>query len=378
MLYNAGDVPASTGTVAIEGGVITEVPPLELAATNLLLQSSAFGVTWTTSGAIVIAPNSTIGPRGATDADTLNDNGATTGEVLQDVVIANDAIARTFSVYLLAGTSTQTRVGLRLTGGTALDANVDVNPANGTILVASANVLTSAVEVLSIGGAAWIRVSVAVTNNASGNINAQPYIQPASLSAATQGTVIAWGAQLETGSHLSTTAPAPTTQIPTTTAQVTRLAGLIPGYLVDGSSFGLSGSSVAQTQAGTSTTVAVTPASLKGAVGFSNLFTSTAQTITSAGALTIAHGLPNAPANVALRLNCTTAELGFNAGDVLWHRHGITDTNVSRGVNVRADATNLYIRFGSFENAFAILNDTTGVASSLTNANWTITFLALG
>jgi len=231
MIYNQGNPPTGTGTIAIEGGVISQVPPLELAATNALLQSADFTTTWAAGGGGTVTPNTTASPRGVVEADTLNDAVGTLAEFTQAVVIANDAVTRTFSVYLLASTSAQSRVGVRLTGGVAKDASIEVNPASGAVISSSADVAASSVEALSIGGASWIRVAVAVANNGSGNVTATPYIQPASLSAATQGNVIAWGAQLEVGSPSSLAQPTPTSQIPTLTAQVTRAAGAIPTWL---------------------------------------------------------------------------------------------------------------------------------------------------
>jgi len=228
MLYSAGSGVTSTGTVATKGGVITQVPPFELASTNLLLQSADFATTWAVAGGLTVTSNSTASPRGVVEADTLVDAAGTMGSVFQNVVVPNDALTRTFSAYFLAGTSTQAQIGVLLTGGVGKSALLDFNPASGAIISLSADVAASLVEAVSIGGVTWFRVSVAVANNGSGNVTAICGITPASLSAATQGTVIVWGAQLETGSSLSTSQPAPTTQIPTLAAQVTRAAGLIP------------------------------------------------------------------------------------------------------------------------------------------------------
>ncbi|MDW8259018.1 MAG: hypothetical protein RML32_06210 [Gammaproteobacteria bacterium] len=236
MLYNPGASTVSGGQTAVKGGVITQVSPFELEATNLCLQSSAFDQSpWQSSGSIAVTANTTLGPRGATDADTLNDNGGTAGERFQDITIPNDSLKRTFSVYLSAGTSTQSRVGVRLLGGSATkNAYVDVNPANGSAIFTSDDLAESPViESVKIAGLTYYRVGVPVQNNSSGNTTARVYIQPASESPSAQGSVIAWGAQFELGSPASPSNPAPSTQIPTGASAVSRIAGKIAQWLLD-------------------------------------------------------------------------------------------------------------------------------------------------
>lgn len=108
---------------------------------------------------------------------------------------------------------------------------------------------------------------------------------------------------------------------------------------------------------------------------FSKSFTSADQTITSAGALTIAHGLGTVPLIVQARLVCQTSENGYTAADVL-----VVDvTNalaLNRGVSVVVDSTNLNVRYGSDAAAFSVLNKTTGTAATITNANWKLRLLA--
>ena len=109
---------------------------------------------------------------------------------------------------------------------------------------------------------------------------------------------------------------------------------------------------------------------------FTNSFASSAQTITSAGALTIAHSLGATPILIVMELVCQTGEAGYTAGDVLITYDTGQDSAANRGVSVVPDATNLNIRFGSQGAVFVVPNKGTGVKTALTNANWQIVFRA--
>lgn len=109
-------------------------------------------------------------------------------------------------------------------------------------------------------------------------------------------------------------------------------------------------------------------------VVFTLSYTSSDQTITTAGALTLAHGLGVAPKLVVYDLVCQTNEAGFTAGQVLPNAdfsHNMGGT-VDRGLIAIMDATNITIRFGALTNVFTALHATTGVATVLTNANWKV------
>lgn len=110
---------------------------------------------------------------------------------------------------------------------------------------------------------------------------------------------------------------------------------------------------------------------------FTESFVSADQTITSAGALTLAHGLSSSPKLVQLRLKCTSAENGYSLNDEVIHDGLTSQSNaVSRGATCVVDATNLNIRFASNANAFEILHKTTGARAALTNASWSAIFYA--
>ena len=101
---------------------------------------------------------------------------------------------------------------------------------------------------------------------------------------------------------------------------------------------------------------------------------SAAQTVTTAGSLTLAHGLGEAPKLIMVFLTCLTAEAGYAVGDIFLMNPQLTGG--SAGITCMFDATNLTVRFA---NVTAVLNahhKTTGTNTVLTNANWSITFRA--
>lgn len=102
-------------------------------------------------------------------------------------------------------------------------------------------------------------------------------------------------------------------------------------------------------------------------------FLSAGQTITSGGALTLAHGLGSAPRLVQAYLKCTTTDQGYSVGDEVFVSGGqdAYGSTVSVGVSIVPDATNLNIRFGSNGGgAFAVLNKSTGTLGAITNGSW--------
>jgi hypothetical protein len=98
-----------------------------------------------------------------------------------------------------------------------------------------------------------------------------------------------------------------------------------------------------------------------------NTFVSADQTITLAGALTLAHGLGAAPRMTFVSLVCQTAELGYSVGDVV-QQEGDAASCVP-------NATNLNIRYKNL--ALGVIHKTTGVLTSATAANWKARFIAI-
>lgn len=111
----------------------------------------------------------------------------------------------------------------------------------------------------------------------------------------------------------------------------------------------------------------------------SRYFESTEQTITSAGTLTIAHGLGVEPKTVTLVGVCKVADSGYAVNDVLFMPNSISSSAADNfGAAVTVDATNIYVRYGAATTVFNTLNKGTGTGANLTNTSWRIKFRAMG
>lgn len=104
----------------------------------------------------------------------------------------------------------------------------------------------------------------------------------------------------------------------------------------------------------------------------SESFTSSEQTITAAGPLTLAHGLASTPYLIMPYIICKTSEFGYSIGDeVLINPAGNDPASASsRGLSVVPDGTNVNIRYGVHPSVIGILDKTTGSSTSITPANW--------
>lgn len=106
---------------------------------------------------------------------------------------------------------------------------------------------------------------------------------------------------------------------------------------------------------------------------------SAAQTITSAGLLTLAHNFGERPKVVSAELHCTVADAGYAVGDVIAIG---ADSNVALvgsdvGHSIIAGTANLYVRFGASATVYRALHKTTGATTALTNSSWQVRFRAL-
>jgi hypothetical protein len=115
------------------------------------------------------------------------------------------------------------------------------------------------------------------------------------------------------------------------------------------------------------------------ATKFTKNFQSAQQTISNAGALTVPHGLGVKPSLVRAILVCTTADGGYSVGDE--YDLGVAQswdagTAQQKGMGMWSDATNIYSIFANIANPFSIFAKTTGVPTTLTNANWRLIFRA--
>ncbi|MER9815117.1 hypothetical protein [Mesorhizobium sp. M0129] len=100
-------------------------------------------------------------------------------------------------------------------------------------------------------------------------------------------------------------------------------------------------------------------------------FESAQQSITVAGALTLAHGLGIKPKLYLAYLQCTTAEGGYVVGDeVMPSPNNIDSGSGGTGVTIVPDTTNLTIRYDNNTWVFSIGHKTTGANFRITPANW--------
>jgi hypothetical protein len=100
-------------------------------------------------------------------------------------------------------------------------------------------------------------------------------------------------------------------------------------------------------------------------------YLSSQQTITSAGTLTLAHGLSSTPILFNFSLICKTAEGGYSIDDVVQIAvPAQVSATATRGASVVADATNINVSYCSTSNVFEIIRKDTGANFSTTNGSW--------
>lgn len=109
---------------------------------------------------------------------------------------------------------------------------------------------------------------------------------------------------------------------------------------------------------------------------FSVSFTSSQQTITAAGALTLAHSLGANPALVTCVLKCQSADNSFSTGDELVMPVLQAFSGGGCGAVVTYDSTNLYVRFGNTAATYQALDKTSGAEVGLDNTKWKVIFKA--
>ena len=135
--------------------------------------------------------------------------------------------------------------------------------------------------------------------------------------------------------------------------------------------------SQAQAQAGTDNTKLMTPLRVAEAIIARALapgYTSTEFTLAREYRGTFAHGLGVIPSRVQMNLRCATVDANYSVNDVVYYSPGVYDINSGQGVNISADATNIY--FGIYW--LYVRNKTTGTGAwpEITYANWRASVLA--
>jgi hypothetical protein len=110
---------------------------------------------------------------------------------------------------------------------------------------------------------------------------------------------------------------------------------------------------------------------------FTETFVSGSEFITSGGNTVLPHLLSGAPFEWTMHLQCTIAEHGYAAGEIIKPIGLASSTGgLNKGCTIAADGTNLDIRYGSDPNTFNVSHKTTGNDEEITNGNWRAIFKA--
>jgi hypothetical protein len=148
---------------------------------------------------VSISTNQITSPDGTTTADKLTSTitgGTNTCLVQKFSAVSIDTAIYTFSVFLKAGTSSQTTINLQLAGGTYQQSTATINWTSNTITFSSGG--TSALVSYPNG---WYRVSITLTNNGTNNaIYPRVYVRGQGTDNVNGEFVYIWGWQTERGS----------------------------------------------------------------------------------------------------------------------------------------------------------------------------------
>ena len=193
---------------------------MEGSGENLVLHSQDAS-NWTPVNSPTVTTNSTVAPDGTTTADTIDDeNGAGNAHIARNVTVADDSVTRVYYCMVLktSGDSHYSSLSLSYAGGTTKTAYIVVNSNTGAISATSGTIEDSGV--LDYGNY-WI-FWYAVANNNLGNTTLTLRFYPAvntdggaAFAAATTGSKVWWGANVEVGDF-------PTSYLATTTGTTTR------------------------------------------------------------------------------------------------------------------------------------------------------------
>jgi hypothetical protein len=103
-------------------------------------------------------------------------------------------------------------------------------------------------------------------------------------------------------------------------------------------------------------------------------YTSSEVTLARDYSATFAHGLGARPSQIQMNLRCVSAQLGYAVNDVVYFSGGAYDVNSGQGINIAADATNIY--FGTY---WVYVRNRTGGGGAfveITYANWRASMVA--
>ena len=198
------DVTATRATIAthedrygvVQDAAINEIREeasgflIESAGTTECLYSDDFvGASW---AEVDVTPSSNTinAPDGTLTADTL-DATVASGYSTQNIAVADDSTSWVGSVYLKQGTAAETTVRCFFTGGVSVTGECTFDWATLTGSTTQGNEFS--IKSLDNG---WVRVTVTIINDSSGNTNGIVRIHPGK-NGGTTGTCYAWGAQFE-------------------------------------------------------------------------------------------------------------------------------------------------------------------------------------
>jgi hypothetical protein len=162
---------------------------------NLLSHSEYFSNWSGSSNGAIVTADSINAPYGTHTADLLDDNSATGSlRIYQTVLVADDSNSYVYSVYLKQATATHTLVKHQISDGSLQVDNEAVIDWDSPLSVSGSGIS------IEDEGDGWYRLSISLSNNSTGNVNASVLIWPANYPSVGVGSVYAWGAQLEEGS----------------------------------------------------------------------------------------------------------------------------------------------------------------------------------
>jgi hypothetical protein len=121
----------------------------------------------------------------------------------------------------------------------------------------------------------------------------------------------------------------------------------------------------AETQAGASSALAVTPAGMAAALGFKTYYESAEQSLTANTAVTLTHGLGSIPKLMQVEFVCKTTDIGYAVNDrVTFATYNLGSNS---GISSFFNATQAGLIVGT---NMTIIRKDTGVQATITYANW--------
>lgn len=268
----------------------------------------------------------------------------TTASAVNQIGITNAATATN---PVISAVGNDTNIGITLTPKGTGRTNIGQLAVDGTTITATAAQLNFVTGVTS---------AIQTQLNAKAPLASPTFTGQVAVPNGTAAAPGIVGSAVDTGIFLGSTVVA------FATAGVERARFNSTGAVSFNSAFGTSGDVLSSAGAG-GPPVWVTPPLSAG-------YVSANQTITSAGLITLAHGLALQPKLVMLELVCTTADAGYAISDVILMGPQSTTTAANRVNAVYYDATNVNVRYSSDANCFVYANKTTGASAVLTNTSW--------